>query len=162
MLLDLIAIAARIGSWRETAHRSVQAIATSTRVTATGLDTCGITCVADGQNYANRQPGDPLSQVNASPAYDPCKRGHPAGPEQGDDMVADLGESIASQVPQFGEVVLPAQALAGVADRQFGHVVVDAAVCHQRAHGAAQVVQAEVDAAGPKHGRGIFSTHVVN
>jgi hypothetical protein len=43
MLLDLIAIAARIGSWRETAHRSAQAIATSTRVTATGLDTCATT-----------------------------------------------------------------------------------------------------------------------
>ena len=69
--------------------------------------------------------------------------------DQGGNVVADRAEGATPQVPQFGKIVLLSQTFAGMANRQLGHVVVDAVVRHQRAHGAAQIVQAEIDAAGP-------------
>src|SRR5262249_44773625 len=63
--------------------------------------------------------------------------------EQRGDVVAHLGEGVATQLPSLIEVVEPIEAGALVADGEFGDVVLDAEAGHQRATGAAQVVRGE-------------------
>lgn len=68
--------------------------------------------------------------------------------EERGDVVAHLGEGVATQLPSLIEVVEPIEAGALVADGEFGDVVLDAEAAHQRAAGPAQVVRGELDASG--------------
>lgn len=52
-------------------------------------------------------------------------------------MVIDPGEGNTSELPQFGEIVLPAQTFTGVTNGELGHIVVHAVVGHQCPDGPA-------------------------
>jgi len=75
-------------------------------------------------------------------------RGAFAGADQGRDVVAHTREGIAAALPRRVFVVARDQIGADVADGELGKILGDAQAAHERARGAAQIVQAEVDAAG--------------
>src|SRR5262245_6239545 len=82
----------------------------------------------------------------SAPQRDHC--GSCAGADQARDVVAHARERITAAGPSLVLVVASDQVGADVADGKLGDVLGDAEVAHERAGGAAQVVQAEVDAAG--------------
>src|SRR6516164_10818401 len=72
--------------------------------------------------------------------------------EEPDDVVGDLGEGRATEVPGLIKVIEAGEAGALMADGEFGDVLGDAELGHQRAAGPAQVVGREVDARGAPYG----------
>jgi len=67
-------------------------------------------------------------------------------------VVGDLGEGRATEVPGLIKVIEAGEAGALMADGEFGDVLGDAELGHQRAAGPAQVVGREVDARGAPYG----------
>src|SRR5262249_3941680 len=86
------------------------------------------------------------SSLPSAPQRD--HRGAGAGADQGGDVVAHAFERIAAAGPSLVLVVAGDQVGADVADGELGDVLGDAEPAHERARGAAQIVQAGGDARG--------------
>src|SRR5262245_10566528 len=93
-----------------------------------------------GVNVAKAQRQAKAEQVNSF-----------ARADEGCDVVAHARERIAAALPGVVLVVAGDEVFADVADREFSKILGDAQSAHQRASGASQIVQTEVDARGLSH-----------